>query len=160
MKLSDFLSVENCCMELKASTRDEAIVELAALLEKQGRISNREEFTRKIFERERLGSTGIGNHVAIPHAPTDTVQGLAVAFGRSAHGLDFRSLDGQEVNFVFLIGTNPADLNVYLKVLASLSRLVNDRIFREEFKLASTAQDAVAVIRKYEKERREAGVTS
>ena len=138
-------------MDLKASTKEAAIRELADLLTRHGRVADEEDFIKHVMEREMLGSTGIGNHVAIPHCPTQSVKGVAVAFGRSKQGVDFQSFDGLEVKHVFLMGTNPEDLNVYLKLLATLSKLLNDRMFRQEFGNATTADELIAVFKKYEK---------
>ncbi|HOU35850.1 MAG TPA: PTS sugar transporter subunit IIA [Candidatus Omnitrophota bacterium] len=151
MKFTDYLTRESCIMDLRASSKDGAIRELADLLTDQGRIKDEEDFIKHVREREMLGSTGIGNHVAIPHCPTQSVHGVVVAFGRSKQGIDFQSYDGSEVNHIFLMGTNPADLNIYLKLLATLSRLLNDRIFRQEFANASTADDLIAVFKRHEK---------
>ena len=74
-----------------------------------------------------------------------------MAFGRSTSGLDFQSLDGEEVNLIFLMGTNPEDLTTYLKLLATLSKLLNNRQFREEFMAAKTAQGLMEVLTKFEK---------
>jgi PTS system fructose-specific IIC component len=138
-------------MDLRSATKEEAIRELADVLNGQGRVRDEEDFIKHVLEREMLGSTGIGDHVAIPHCPTQSVQGLAVAFGRSKQGIDFQSSDGQEVNHIFLMGTNPEDLNIYLKLLATLSRLLNDRMFRQDFANAATQEELIAVFKKHEK---------
>lgn len=138
-------------MDLKAAGKEEAIRELADLLTSQGRVNDKEDFIKHVLEREMLGSTGIGNHVAIPHCPTQSVHGVVVAFGRSKQGIDFQSSDGREVNHIFLMGTNPDDLNVYLKLLAALSRLLNDRFFRRDFTAAETPEELIAVFKKHEK---------
>jgi fructose PTS system EIIBC or EIIC component len=151
MKFTDFLTKESCIMDVQAGTKEAAIRELADMLTKQGRVKDEEDFIKHVLEREMLGSTGIGNRVAIPHCPTQSVQGVVVAFGRSKQGIDFQSFDGHEVNNIFLMGTNPEDLNVYLKLLATLSKLLNDRIFRQEFSNAATADELIAVFKKHEK---------
>ncbi len=151
MRLTDFLRPEFCLMDLKAGSKESAIKELASVLLPSGKVNDKEDFIKHIMERERLGSTGIGNHVAIPHAPTQSVDGLVVAFGRSIGGLDFQSLDGDEVNLIFLLGTNPQDLGTYLKFLATLSRLLNNRQFREEFMTADSAAALIEVLKKHEK---------
>jgi fructose-specific phosphotransferase system IIA component len=151
MRLTDFLKPEFCVMELKAGDKEAAIRELASVMTASGKISDKEDFIKHIMERERLGSTGIGNHVAIPHTPTKSVDGLVVAFGRSVHGIDFQSLDGDEVNLIFLLGTNPNELSIYLKFLATLSRLLNNRQFRQEFMAAGSADAIIEVLKKHEK---------
>lgn len=151
MKLSDFLKPEFCLMDLKASNKEAAIRELTSVLAPTGKIKDNEDFIKHILEREGLGSTGIGNRVAIPHAPTRSVEGLVVAFGRSEKGIDFQSLDGHEVNLIFLLGTNPQDLNEYLKFLATLAKLLNNRQFRQEFTGADSPEALVQVLTKFEK---------
>jgi len=151
MRFTDYLTKESCILDLKATTKEAAIRELADVLTRQGRVSDEEDYIKHVMEREMLGSTGIGNRVAIPHCPTQSVKGVVVAFGRSKQGIDFQSSDGHEVNHIFLIGTNPEDLNVYLKLLATLSKLLNDRIFRQEFSTAVTPDELIAVFKKHEK---------
>jgi fructose-specific phosphotransferase system IIA component len=138
-------------MDLQAVSKEAAIRELADMLTKQGRVKDEEDFIKHVLEREMLGSTGIGNRVAIPHCPTQSVHGVVVAFGRSKQGVDFQSFDGHEVNNIFMMGTNPEDLNIYLKLLATLSKLLNDRIFRQEFSQAATPDELIAVFKKHEK---------
>jgi fructose-specific phosphotransferase system IIA component len=151
MRISDYLKEEVCIMDLKASTKEEAVRELASALMASGKIKDLEDFIKRIMERERLGSTGIGNRVAIPHSPTESVEGLVIAFGRSLSGIDFQSIDGEEVNFIFLTGTNPSDLNIYLKLLATLSKLLNDRLFREEFAAVNSPQGIIDLFKKHER---------
>lgn len=151
MKFTDFLTKDCCVMELTAATKEEAIRELAAVLTAQGKITDKEDFIKHILERERLGSTGIGNHVAVPHCPTRSVKDLVMAFGRSSRGIEFGSLDGGEVNYIFMMGTNPDQLNVYLRLLASLSKLLTNRAFRDEFSCVSGAEQLVETFRKYER---------
>jgi fructose-specific phosphotransferase system IIA component len=151
MRLTDYLSKEFCIMDLKAATKEEAIKELVCVLASSGKVKDKDDFVKHILEREGLGSTGIGNRVAIPHAPTQSVEGLLIAYGRSKQGIDFQSHDGEEVNSVFLIGTNPGDLNLYLKLLASLSKLLNDKLFRDEFTKVESGEGLIELFKKYEK---------
>jgi PTS system fructose-specific IIC component len=151
MKFTDFLTKECCLMDMAAPTKEAAIRELADVLKAQGKVIDEEDFIKHVMEREKLGSTGIGNSVAIPHCPTKSVKAVVMAFGRSKQGIDFQSFDGHEVNHIFLMGTNPEDLNIYLKLLASLAKLLNDRIFRAEFAAASTTDELIAIFKKHEK---------
>jgi fructose PTS system EIIBC or EIIC component len=151
MRFSDFLTKESCVMDVRANTKDGVVRELADILKQQGRVVDEEDFIKHVMEREMLGSTGIGNRVAIPHCPTQSVKGVVVAFGRSKRGIDFQAFDGHEVNHIFLMGTNPEDLNIYLKLLATLSKLLNDKGFRHEFSNACNAEDLIAVFKKHEK---------
>ncbi len=151
MRPSDFLHPEFCIMDLKAGNKEAAIKELASVLQPSGNIKDKNDFIKHVLEREQLGSTGIGNRVALPHATTKSVEGMVVAFGRSARGLDYQSLDGDNVNLFFLLGTNPQDIGIYLKFLATLAKLLNDPRFRQELMSAPSAESFIEVFKKYEK---------
>jgi len=150
MRITDFLRSEFCLVDLKAGNKEAAIRELVSVLLSSGKIKNKEDFIKHIMERESLGSTGIGSQVAIPHATTESVEGLVAAFGCSAQGFDYQALDGEKVNLVFLLGTNPEHIGTYLKFLAALAKLLNDPQFRKELMSASTADSLIETFRKYE----------
>ncbi|MCM8774162.1 MAG: PTS sugar transporter subunit IIA, partial [Candidatus Omnitrophica bacterium] len=94
MNISNYLNSEDCIMELKASNKEEAIREISENLFKKGKILDLEGFIKDVLERERLGSTGIGHSIALPHARTQTVNGFIIGFGKSTKGIDFNSIDG------------------------------------------------------------------
>jgi len=150
MKISDYLRKEFCIMDLKATTKEQAIREVASCLTVNGKIKDKEKFILDILEREGLGSTGIGHKVAIPHSRTDVVNGFAIGFGRSKEGIDFKALDGDKVNLIFLMGANPSELNLYLRLLAELSRLLMENSFRRELLSVNTGDEVIEIIRKYE----------
>lgn len=150
MKISDYLKKEFCIMDLKATTKEQAIREVASCLTVNGKIKDKEKFIQDILEREGLGSTGIGHKVAIPHSRTEVVNGFAIGFGRSKEGIDFKALDGDKVNLIFLMGANPSELNLYLRLLAELSRLLMENSFRRELVSANTEDEVVNIIRRYE----------
>ncbi|MDD4183001.1 MAG: PTS sugar transporter subunit IIA [Candidatus Omnitrophica bacterium] len=150
MKISDYLKKEFCIMDLKATTKEQAIREVASCLTVNGKIKDKERFILDILERESLGSTGIGHKVAIPHSRTDVVNGFAIGFGRSKEGIDFKALDGDKVNLIFLMGANPSELNLYLRLLAELSRLLMENSFRRELLSVNTGDEVIEIIRKYE----------
>ncbi|HTY45884.1 MAG TPA: fructose PTS transporter subunit IIA [Patescibacteria group bacterium] len=152
MKISDYLRADCCIMDVKATSMEGAIREIVLVMGKAAKIADTDKFISDLLERERLGSTGIGNNVAIPHSPTDSIEGFAIAFGRSSTGIDFRSLDGENVNLIFLMGTNPQELNLYLKLLAKLSKLLIEQSFRRELLSAVNAQQVIDIFRKYEAE--------
>ncbi|MCK9614409.1 MAG: PTS sugar transporter subunit IIA [Candidatus Omnitrophica bacterium] len=150
MKISDYLKKEFCIMDLKATTKEQAIREVASCLTVNGKIKDKEKFINDILERESLGSTGIGHKVAIPHSRTEVVNGFAIGFGRSKEGIDFKALDGDKVNLIFLMGANPSELNLYLRLLAELSRLLMENSFRRELLSVNTGEEVVDIIKKYE----------
>lgn len=152
MRLFDYLQKENCLMDLRAVTKEEAVAEISAALVKSGKVQNEEQFVQDILEREKLGSTGIGLKVAIPHSPTEAVDEFVLAFGRSEMGIDFQALDDDKVHLIFLMGTNPQELSQYLKLLSELSRLLRKADFREQLMAAPSAEEVVQIFKKFESE--------
>ena len=149
--ISDYLQEKFCVMDLNSNGKENSIKEIANVLAKEGKLSNEEAFIDDVLERESLGSTGIGSNVAIPHARTSAVKGFVIGFGKSREGINFESLDGEKVNLVFLMGAEPSELNLYLRLLAELSKLLMNASFRQELILAKTGKEVIELIRKFEK---------
>jgi fructose-specific phosphotransferase system IIA component len=152
-RISEYLQKEACLMELKATTKEEAIRELSGHMARVGLVNDEQLFIHDLLEREKLGSTGIGHKVAIPHAPTQSVDGFVIGFARSSAGVDFAAMDGDEVNLIFAMGTNPQELSLYLQMLSQLSRLLRNETFRNELiHTAKTPEDVINLFKKFEKE--------
>ena len=151
MVVSEYLKEKFCLLELKSDNKKEVIKEIAESLAASGKIADQNKFISNVLEREEFGSTGIGSNVAIPHARTDVVKGFVIGFGRSTKGIEFKSLDGEKVNLVFLMGADPAELNLYLRILAELSKLLMDASFRQALMAASSASEIIETIKKFEK---------
>ena len=151
MKIIDYLKEERIVLSLKSHTKIEAIKELATLLKDAEEITNFDVFLQDVYERENLGSTGIGNGIAIPHARSEAVKDFVIAFGRSVEGVDFNSLDGQPVKLIFLMGTHrEKKLNSYLEILAHLTRLLKQQFFREALLKAPTPSAIIEEFKKIE----------
>ena len=104
MKLSDHITEDVVCLDIKSSVKGQAIEEMAELFRSSPHISDCDAFIKDVFAREQLGTTGIGKGVAIPHARTDTVKDFVVAIGRSSEGVGFEAIDGQPVKLIILRG--------------------------------------------------------
>jgi len=150
MKVSNYLRGEFCILNLASQDKEGAIREIAKTLANSNKVIDEEKFIKDVLERESLGSTGIGHNVAIPHARTESVKGFVIGFGRSPGGVKFKALDGQPVNIVFLMGADPRELNLYLRVLAELSRLLMNASFRKELMSAESPEQIVAITEKFE----------
>jgi len=150
MKVSDYLREDFCIKDLKSDNKEDAIKEIVDSLDKSGKLLDKDKFISDILERENLGSTGIGNGIAIPHARTNAVRGFIVGFGKSNPGIDFKSLDGNKVNLVFLMGADPSELNLYLRLLAELSKLLMNSYFRQSLLSAKNTSEIIEAIRKFE----------
>ncbi|MGL4787390.1 MAG: PTS sugar transporter subunit IIA, partial [Cetobacterium sp.] len=122
VKITDYMSEELILLNLKAKNKDEALKELSALIGKSEKIEKKDVIYKALLERENLGSTGIGKGVAIPHAKTDAAESLTIAFGISKEGVDFKSLDQEKVKIFFVFASPFKDSQIYLKVLARISR--------------------------------------
>lgn len=151
MVVSDYLKDKFCVMDLKALDKAGAVKEIAEKLDKSGKLINKGKFVKDVLEREALGSTGIGNSVGIPHARTDAVKGFVIGFGKSAEGINFEALDGEKVNLVFLMGADPGELNLYLRILAELSKLLMNSAFRQALISTGSEAEVIEIIKKFEK---------
>jgi fructose-specific phosphotransferase system IIA component len=150
MRISEYLKEDFCIMNLKAKNKEEAIKELAQKLNSSGKILDLDQFIKDVLKRESLGSTGIGYNVAIPHARTQAVKEFVISFGKSIEGMEFDSLDGKKVNLIFLMGANPNELNLYLRLLAELSKLLINESLRKELFLADKESHIMEIIKKFE----------
>jgi len=148
MSLMDFLNEQAVSCDVKAQTKQEVVQELVDLLVKAGTIKERdaEKLVQILMAREALGSTGIGQGVAIPHGKSNVVRQLVGAFGISHQGVNFDSLDGEMAQIFFLLLAPEDSAGPHLKALARISRLLKDRFFRESLKEAKDEKQVVKVI--------------
>jgi len=149
MKIRDFLSVEAITVDMQGDDKKAVIKELVALLPRTKKV--REKDTDKIvkilMDREDLGSTGIGQGIAIPHGKTDTITDIVAAFGMSKKGVDFEALDGEPVNLIFLLVAPHDSAGAHLKALAKISRLLKDKFFRQALREAKTPEEVLKIIK-------------
>ncbi len=146
MKITDFLKEDCVIIGLKNRSKEGAINELLTLLEERGYIRNKKNIFETIMEREKLGSTGIGQGIAIPHAKTDQIDNLVGALGISKHGVDFDSLDGEFVYIIFLVLAPTESIGNHLKALAKIARLLKDKVFRNALRNSKDAKEAIKTI--------------
>jgi PTS system nitrogen regulatory IIA component len=145
MPLSDILASDAVFPSLKANNKKQAIQELSAHAAK---ITGQD--SRKIFEillqRERLGSTGVGNGVAIPHGRLPKLGRIHGVFARLEKPVDFESLDGKPVDLVFLL-LAPEDAGAdHLKALALIARLLRDEKVAEKLRATSDAKKLYSIL--------------
>src|SRR3989339_715761 len=145
MKIMDFLCPEAISIDLKGQDKKSAINELVDLLVKAKKIKKPAEVIEAVLEREKLGSTGIGQGVAIPHGKTEALSQQFGVLGISQKGLDFNSLDGEPVYMVFLL-VGPVEVaGQHLKALARISRLFKDKFFRQALRDAKSPDDVLKI---------------
>ena len=114
------------------------LVHVLAQAEKQ---VNEDRMIEILLERESLGSTGIGEGVAIPHGKSKEVDKILASFGRSLPGMDFQSLDGKPTHLFFLLIAPENSAGMHLKALAQISRLMKDQAFRKRLMDAHSAEE-------------------
>ena len=147
MKVLDFLDPAAISLDLKSVAKQDAIAELCGLLHTSSRIKDREAVVASLMDREKLGSTGIGQGVAIPHGKSDQVADLVGALGISRKGVEFGSLDGEPVHVIFLLVAPRESSGQHLKALAQISRLLKDKFFRQAIREAKSVDEIQKIIK-------------
>lgn len=142
MKINDILSLDTILAEIKANNKESVIEELADFLYQKNMISDKSEVVRVLLEREQLGSTGIGENVAIPHAKMKGIDEIIAVFGISKKGVEFDSLDRKPVNFIFMLIAPENAAGTHLKALARISRLLKNPEFKSCL-LQATGKQAI-----------------
>ena len=148
MKLSDFVVRDAILVDLKATGKEEAIREIVGSLKAAGQLGEAdvESVIRAILGREELGSTGIGQGVAVPHTRHPTVARLVGTVALSRGGVDFAALDGEPVNIFFLLISPPNQPGDHLRALENISRHLKDERFVSFLRQAKTREGVVDVI--------------
>jgi PTS system nitrogen regulatory IIA component len=123
--------------EIAATDKIGVLREFAAHLKSKGKVRDTEELIHVLIERESLGSTGIGDGIAIPHGKLRLIPDMIVAFGRSSKGVDFQSLDREPAYLFFLLVTPVDKPGDHLKTLARISRILKNPVLRDNLKNAA-----------------------
>ena len=151
MKITDLLSTSAIKINGSANSKEELISKMVDLMANNGNIINKEEYKRVVLEREKEGTTGIGEGIAIPHGKTDAVSKPGLSAMVVPNGVEFDSLDGQPAKLIFLIAAPNTKDNVHLDVLSRLSTLLMDTRFREELLNAETPAEFMLCIDRAER---------
>jgi len=151
IRLSRVLKENLINLQLQSKNKNESISELVELLSKSRKIKNKKLFLKAMLGREKLGSTGIGNGVAIPHAKSEGVGDFIIAFARKDSGIDFGALDGEKTYLFFAMASSKKEVGAHLKVLAQISSLVRDKFIVELLRRAKNKKDILKIISDAEK---------
>lgn len=154
MKILDFLTEDAIKIGLTSKTKSEVLEELVDLLVASKKINqgtDKNKIVKCLVEREELGSTGIGQGVAIPHGKSSTIKELVSAFGLSLEGVNFDALDGEPVNIFFLLLAPDNAAGTHLKALAKISNLLKNKYFRKSLMNATSKEDVIKIIKEEEK---------
>lgn len=146
MKINGLLRLEDIIPALAAESKEQVLLELAARVAQCHPLLSSAEVCRVLQERERLGSTGIGDGIAIPHGKMKRAGELVLAFGRSRQGVDFDALDGRKVHLFFLLLAPEEATGLHLKMLARISRILKDPAVRKGLLDAPDAETIHSII--------------
>lgn len=147
MKIADILTEQSIVTELKGSTKKQVMEELIdAVLEYKPQL-DRKRLMSVLLERERLGSTGIGDGIAIPHGKLKDLDQLVLSFGRSTQGVDFESMDGKPVHLFFLLVAPENCAGIHLRALAKIARLLKNSAIRKKLGSVASREEIYSIIR-------------
>ena len=137
MRLREFFADDAINLQLQSTSKDDVLKELVGLLQLDDKAE--QTLVKMLKRRETLGSTGIGQNIAIPHCRALAVNRLRVAFGRKLAGIDFNAIDGKPVQYFFLIVAPPLEVsNQYLPVLGKIAQFAKEADVPEKLaKIAS-----------------------
>jgi len=131
MKIDEILKKESVIANLVGKNKLEVIKEMTTQLKQNNIIKDEQALFETLMEREKLGSTGIGENVAIPHGKSDELTQISTIFARSLEGVDFESLDQKPVHFVCMVIAPAHSTGQHLKALARIARLFKNQTLRE-----------------------------
>jgi PTS system nitrogen regulatory IIA component len=146
MRLSEILNEDSIIPELRARDKRGVLEELAEPITQNEPSIDKSALVRVLLDRERLGSTGIGDGVAIPHGKLNRVTQPIITFGRSKQGLDFESMDGQPAYLFFLLVAPESSAASHLKALAKIAKILKSSTFRKRLMDASTRSEIYKTI--------------
>jgi PTS system nitrogen regulatory IIA component len=146
MKITDILDADSIIEKLTARDKKGVLEELVSVLVKHGRLAEKERAVQVLLERERLGSTGIGDGIAIPHGKLKEINSVICSFGRSREGVDFQSIDEKPSYLFFLLFAPEESAGEHLQVLARLSRLLKPARLRKQLMEAASKEEIYRLI--------------
>jgi nitrogen PTS system EIIA component len=146
MKITDILHADSIIGELTSRDKKGVLEELVSVLVDRGRLKNKEKPVQVLLERERLGSTGIGDGIAIPHGKLKEIKNIICSFGRTKEGIDFQSIDEKPSHLFFLLFAPEESAGEHLQALARLSRILKDGRLRKRLMEAASKKEIYRLI--------------
>jgi PTS system nitrogen regulatory IIA component len=145
MKIVEFLRADAVIANVSGQTGAAVLAELCRPLAATQKV-DQQRLVDTLLEREKLGSTGIGEGVAIPHGKVPGLPGLMASFGRAPQGIDFRAIDGRPTHLFFTLFAPENSAGAHLKALARISRIFKNAAFRDAIMKARTAEEIYRLI--------------
>jgi PTS system nitrogen regulatory IIA component len=139
------LNRETILTDMKAKDKKEVLEELVGSVSRSADV-DRKEMVKVLMERERLGSTGIGGGIAIPHGKLKTLKTLILNVGVSQRGVDFESIDNRPAHIFFLLITPEDSTSLHLKILARISKMLKNDVFKEKLLQAASSDEIFNIL--------------
>ena len=146
MRLSDIIEENNIVPELKSIDKKGVLEERSEVISRHDPSIDGATLVKVLVERERLGTTGIGDGVAIPHGKLTGLEKPIISFGRSKVGLDFDSIDGQPAHLICLLVAPENSSGIHLQVLARIAKLLKSNAFRQRLMKVRTGKEMHGLI--------------
>jgi PTS system nitrogen regulatory IIA component len=146
MNITELLSVNLIKMELNSKTKEDVIIEMATMLDENGKLLDKNKYIKAVTDREKEFSTGIGMGIAIPHGKSSGVKEAALVFGRSVDGIDYQSMDDELAHIFFLIAVPEESSNEHLKILSQISRKLMHKELRDSLMNANTPEEIITLL--------------
>jgi len=133
MKLGDYLEKDLILPNLTSDSKSGVLMELMASVAKANPEMDTDQAVRVLLDREKLGTTGIGDSIAIPHGKLENLEKVIVVVGRSSEGVEYEALDQKPCSIFFLVLAPEQVAGMHLRILAQISRVLKDEAFRKRF---------------------------
>ncbi len=146
MRILDLLTEDFIIPDLQASSKLEVLKEFSHIVGELVSSLEEEDIFRVLLDRERLGSTGVGNGIAVPHARLGSLQRPVLCFGRSLQGVDFDAVDGKPVHLFFVLLTPNTNSGLHIKILAKIAYLLKNDTVRRQLEEARDKEEIMHII--------------
>lgn len=146
MKITDLLSKESILLNVDVKDKDACLVKLVDLMDASGKISDKKSYLDAVHEREKEGTTGVGNGIAIPHGRCSGVKEPGLAAVTINGGVEYKALDSKPVDLAFLIAAPEGSGSMHLEILSKLATMLMDENFVADLKKAKTVEEFLKVI--------------
>ena len=152
MKLEDVIAINSIETGIDVKNKKELLGKMVDLAFNSGKVINKIDALKDIFEREKLMSTGIGKGIALPHAKTNSVSDTVGSFVILRNPVDFESLDGQPVSIVFLLLGRESNVGLHLRILSKISRILNNDKYKNSILNFTNSQDIINFFKQLEED--------